>query len=84
MKEVEEMENKMIKLEQEKRAEEEALQNNVQKLRKKINILKNEIIDLKYDNEKDRIDFFENIKDLDKENKFYEGIIKYLLSDKRS
>ena len=82
MKEVEEMENKMIKLEQEKRAEEEALQNNVQKLRKKINVLKNEIIDLKYDNEKDRIDFFENIKDLDKENKFYEGIIKYLLSDK--
>ena len=82
MKEVEEMENKMIKLEQEKRAEEEALQNNVQKLRKKIIILKNEIIDLKYDNEKDRIDFFENIKDLNKENKFYEGIIKYLLSDK--
>ena len=76
-----EMEKKYALLEEEKRKEEESLQNNVKKLQQRIKLLNNEIEDLKYDNEKDRIDFLENIKGINKDNMLYREIIRYLLTD---
>ena len=81
LKNIEEMEIKLEKIKEEKRKEEESLMQDVNKLRNKIKYLEGEIEDLKYDNEKDRTDFFENIKDLNKDNAMYKGIIKYLLSE---
>lgn len=68
-------------MEEQKRKEEESLQNNVKKLQERIKYLNNEIEDLKYDNEKDRIDFLENIKGINKDNMLYREIIRYLLTD---
>jgi len=76
-----EMEKKYALLEEQKRKEEESLQNNVKKLQERIKYLNNEIEDLKYDNEKDRIDFLENIKGINKDNMLYREIIRYLLTD---
>ncbi len=76
-----EMEKKYALLEEEKKKEEESLQNNVKKLQERIKLLNNEIEDLKYDNEKDRIDFLENIKGINRDNMLYREIIRYLLTD---
>ena len=76
-----EMEKKYAMLEEEKKKEEEELQNNVKKLQERIKLLNNEIEDLKYDNEKDRIDFLENIRGINKDNMLYREIIRYLLTD---
>lgn len=81
LKNIEEMEKKLEKIKEEKRKEEENLINDVNKLRNKIKYLEGEIEDLKYDNEKDRTDFLENMKDLNKDNQMYKEIIKYLLSE---
>lgn len=81
LKNVDKMEKKIALLQEEKRKEEEALLNDVTKLKNCIKYLKSEIEDLKYDNEKDRIDFIENIKNVNRENLLYKGIIKFLLSD---
>ena len=75
------MEKKYALLEEQKRKEEESLQNNVKKLQERIKYLNNEIEDLKYDNEKDRRDFLENIKGINKDNMLYREIIRYLLTD---
>ena len=76
-----EMEKKYAMLEEEKKKEEEELQNNVKKLQERIKLLNNEIEDLKYDHEKDRIDFLENIRGINKDNMLYIEIIRYLLTD---
>ena len=72
------MEKKYQKLEEEKKKEEQELQNNMKKLQERVKLLSNEIEDLKYDNEKDRADFLENIKGINRDNMLYKGIIKYL------
>ena len=77
----EEMEKKYNLLEEQKKKEEAELQNNMKKLQERVKFLSNEIEDLKYDNEKDRADFLENIKGINRDNKLYKGIIRYLLSD---
>ena len=81
IKNAEEMEKKYQKLEEEKKKEEEELHNNMKKLQERVKYLSDEIEDLKYDNEKDRADFLENIKGINRDNMLYKGIIKYLLSD---
>ena len=77
----EEMEKKYNLLEEQKKKEEAELQNNMKKLQERVKLLSNEIEDLKYDNEKDRADFLENIKGINRDNMLYKGIIKFLLSD---
>ena len=81
LKNAQEMEEKYAKLEEEKKKEEQNLKNNVNALKQKIKDLKNEIEDLKFDNLKDKTDFLEEIKGINRDNLLYKGIIRYLLTD---
>jgi hypothetical protein len=53
----------------------------ISKLKDKVIMLQMEVKDYKYENERDRSDFTETIKDLIKENKLYNGMLKIILSD---
>ena len=81
LKKMEEMDQRYEKLIQEKIKEEENLNNDITKLKKLLKYYKNEIDDLKLENEKDRIDFLENIKDTAKDAALYKGIVDFLLSN---
>ena len=81
LKNAQEMEEKYSKLEDEKRKEEQNLKNNVNALKQKVKDLKNEIEDLKFDNLKDKTDFLEEIKGINRDNLLYKGIIRYLLTE---
>ena len=81
MKENEEMEKKMQKLQEQKAKEEELLKNDANKLQEKIKELNSEIEDLKNEGAKDRIDYLENVKEISKENDLYKKIIYELLNE---
>ena len=68
-------------IEEKRKEEEESLQNDVNKLRNKTKYLESEIRDLRYENERDREDMMETIKELNKESKLYHGMLKIMLSD---
>lgn len=53
----------------------------IAKLRERIKYLESEIRDHRYENERDREDFTESIKDANKECKLYQGMIQMLLSN---
>ena len=57
------------------------MQNDINKLRNKIKYLESEIIDLRYENERDREDIVETVKELTKESKLYNGMLKMILSE---
>jgi kinesin family protein 3/17 len=81
LKNAQEMEEKYAKLEEEKLKEEQNLKNNVNALKQKVKDLKNEIEDLKFDNLKDKTDFLEEIKGINRDNLLYKGIIRFLLTE---
>ncbi len=68
-------------MEEKKKEEEESQKTDVNKLRNKIKYLESEIIDLRYENERDREDIVETVKELTKESKLYKGMLKMLLGD---
>ena len=51
------------------------------KLNDKIKFLGTEISDLKYENERDKEEMISSIKELNKENKLYHGMLKMILTD---
>ena len=53
----------------------------VDKLRNKLKYLDSEIRDLRYENERDREDFTNAIREMLKENKLFQGMIKFVLSE---
>ena len=53
----------------------------IAKLRNKIKFLESEVRDLRYENERDREDFTNAIREMYKENKLYQGMLKVMLSD---
>ena len=53
----------------------------IEKLRNKLKYLDSEIRDLRYENERDREDFTNAIKEMLKENKLFQGMIKIILSE---
>jgi hypothetical protein len=57
------------------------MQNDNNKLRDKIKILQSEIQDLRYENERDREDIVDSVKESNKESKLYLGMLKMLLTD---
>jgi hypothetical protein len=81
MKENEEMEKKMKKLQEQKEKEEELLKNDANKLQEKIKELNSEIEDLKNEGAKDRTDYLENVREISKENDLYKKIIYELLNE---
>lgn len=72
---------KKEKMEEKRKNEEEVSQNDINKLKNKIKYLESEIIDLKYENERDREDLVESVKDLTKESKLYHNMLKIILND---
>ncbi len=68
-------------LEEKRKQEDDVLQNDINKLRNKIKYLESEIIDLRYENERDREDIVETVKELTKESKLYNGMLKMILSE---
>jgi hypothetical protein len=53
----------------------------IEKLRNKLKYLDSEIRDMRYENERDREDFTNAIKEMLKENKLFQGMIKIILSE---
>ena len=50
-------------------------------MRNKIKFLESEIRDLKYENERDKEDIIDTVKELTKESKLYHGMLKIILSE---
>ena len=82
IKQNEEMEKKLKKLEEDKKREEESLKNDANTLQNKIQSLISEMDDLKLDNTKDRADYLESVKIINRQNLFYRKVLENLLSEK--